>query len=278
VVLCEDFNGDGIDDLYASAVRAGGAGRGLIFFGRQGPLPSIPDLELEPPEVGAYQYFSRSAAAGDFDDDGQLDLAIGGEGLYQNGSDNYYQTGGVLVYRGGTDWSNGPTYQLYPSEGDDDTDFGFGLTAVDTGQTRFLAISSRELNGPDDFLYLAPVGPGLTDPSQWTVLDPPQAYTTSQFGFALAWVDDYFGQDAGAVIAGMPSARLNGSLTSGIIASYPLSLAGTPDPAGPSVFANPTISSDFGYRLANLGDVTDDGMNDLAIVKGLPNADLVILH
>jgi len=80
-----DLDGDGFDDLaIGSFDRDGGIGRAYVLFGREGGFPA--DASLDDPDIRtltlstatalSYVYLTV-ATAGDFNDDGRPDLAVG---------------------------------------------------------------------------------------------------------------------------------------------------------------------------------------------------------
>ena len=87
-VLLEDVDGDGYDDLLAGA-NAGSAGAVALLFG---PVTGAVDADSADLLVsGAGSDYAYKISIGDLDDDGKLDLAIGG----RNNSD-LFSRGGVV--------------------------------------------------------------------------------------------------------------------------------------------------------------------------------------
>lgn len=84
-----DINGDGFDDLVVGLPGVSGdAGVAFVIFGRDGGFPPQIDLtNLDPadgfmivPEVAGFQLGASVAGLGDFDGDGQDDMALGAPG------------------------------------------------------------------------------------------------------------------------------------------------------------------------------------------------------
>jgi hypothetical protein len=126
-----DFDGDGRDDL---AVGAPGVSPGTVFTYRGNDTEGLlPWTDLSPPSVGVDQddRFGFALAAGDFDGDGNDDLAAGAPGA-TSGDGN--RSGLVYTYRGSRDeglqsWSD--TGQSWLGVDEEDDRFGFALVAGD---------------------------------------------------------------------------------------------------------------------------------------------------
>lgn len=85
VLHAVDFDGDGFDDLFASALNEGFGpelpGAGIVFFYRGGPDGLTVDSVIDPRELpggaNADMRFGASLASGDFDGDGVMEVAVG---------------------------------------------------------------------------------------------------------------------------------------------------------------------------------------------------------
>lgn len=110
VAALDDFNGDGIDDLIVGAQRADSsydpiAGGAFVVFGRAEGLPPMIDLTSLDGTDG-FRLECRNmfdecglavSSAGDFNDDGMTDLAVGARGADPGGLEN---AGSVFIVYG----------------------------------------------------------------------------------------------------------------------------------------------------------------------------------
>jgi hypothetical protein len=223
---------------------------------------------------------SFTAIAGDLDEDGLVDLAVAGTKLNKGQVPGSPQTGGVLVYAGGMDWSVGPTYDLYPPQ-DDPAWFGTSLALVDTGQARFLAIGATDYVGDvKGAIFLVELGDDqLDDLEEWSLLLPPDGlFIAGRTGFAesITWLPDYVQKGHGALVTGMRYADADGVHgLKGAIALFPAddegSIATEADIIGSPV---DELNFNFGNNVYAVGDVDDDGWSDLAASHATIGVDL----
>ncbi len=274
-VICADADGDGQADLLLGGQNAGAANTGLVAVFAGGPdgPGTTQDWIIEPPLRQDKQYFGASGLVADLDLDGQADLALGGWGLVKDQQAGRPHTGGVLVYPGGTDWSAGPAYGLYPAA-DDPIQAG-AVLALAGDPVRFLVVGAPDWGstGPDDFnqpgaVLLYRLGPDLSDGQIAQTIVAPPGYQGGGFGQSVAWVPDYHGPGEGALLVGMKYADAAVDNTgTGVVAVYSLEDDGQAFDERPAILVGPDpVGNDaFGGRIVYLGDLDGDGLGDFFV-------------
>jgi len=159
-----DFNGDGADDVAIAApfddlfgradvgslnVVYGASDEGLVSTGDQFFSPGSAGLPAFKWVFGAGRLFGKGMAAGDFNDDGFSDLAVGAPGAP---ADNVTQSGAVFILYGTEDGISTRFSQLFYQ--------GRGLPAAnETGDSYGWALAAGDFDG-DGVDDLAIGGPG----------------------------------------------------------------------------------------------------------------------
>ena len=155
-----DLNADGCSDWAVGATYAdeGTANEGAVyvFLGTAGPLPTVQDVLLDPPETGSG--FGREvSAAGDVNGDGFDDLIVGSHNFWDGKAWLYFgQALGGLTNSAA--WTQYGGYGLdVQGAGDLDGD-GYGDLALDAGNT--VAVFLGSALGPGATAQVALIGDG----------------------------------------------------------------------------------------------------------------------
>lgn len=297
-----DFNGDGFGDLAIGVPRANsevfGGGAVHVVYGSAGGLSAdaVFDAQVWTPEdvgidnIQEGNLFGGALAAGDFNDDGFGDLAIGAPQLILPGGT--INSGGVIVLFGSsagltTAGSEFFVDSLLTGNPDDNRPFnyfGYSLAAGDFNGDSLddLAIGAPGANTNVAHAGLVYVVPGS---SGGLVAGASQKWHQSLFGddeevgdgFGVALCVGNFNGDAFDDLAvGVPNERVGTTPTAGAVDILRGSATGlqayqiwTQNSPG---IADAAESGDhFGAALA-AGDINHDGKSDLAI--GVPGEDL----
>jgi hypothetical protein len=270
-IVCADFNGDGYDDLLSTGQNAGDddTGIGAIYYGSQAGLPEFPDAFIAPEVVAPKQAFGSASVYEDLDGDGDRDLAVGAWKLIKGTLPTDPKTGGVAVFLGGSDWTQGPDYNLFPPV-DQETHMGMNMTWADTGDRQFLVVGVNDYptdNHGSVYVYAA----GMADwqlQAPVAVLRPPGASTHTGYPSALAYIPDYYGRDQGALLVGGRWGDASPTNTgTGFVAAYPR----TADGASFELFSDvlsapdPLPNDSFGISIVPLDDIDGDGLRDFFV-------------
>ncbi len=303
-----DVNGDGIDDILIAAERADpdgrqDAGEAYVVFGRDsgvvGPFAAVFGLEDLDELTGVrfkgenqFDYFGSSLAqAGDFNDDGFVDLICGAR-QYSSGASSF--TGAAYVFYG----RNYPSDPFPPivEAGDITPDRGARMVGDEAGEragSSVLRVGDVNGDGVDDIIVGAPdqeYGSGLTyviygKPDRPSVIEelgdldgtngfkaipPAGAYGAS--GQAVASLGDINGDGLNDFAIGAPLEEADGKLSAGVTRvvfgrddGFPPELD-LGDLDGTNGFA---IEGDLEFgasgRSLAAGDINGDGLNDIAI-------------
>lgn len=281
-----DFDNDGYDDLATGALNegegfpvAGFHGSVVVSYGTQYGLThvgaqyltvgAVPDLVVQ---------FGRSLAAGDFDDDGYDDLAVGApefDVLSVNAA------GAVFVFYGGPlGLSTVPANVFDESHAggalEDDDNYGFSLASGDFDGDSIddLAIGSYgENNGAGAVMYLlGSVANGLSAAGAGIITQANMGSTDeadSHFGHALA-AGNFLGASIDDVAAGAPFRTVNGNDNAGVVYLIRGTINGLSSNQG-AIFNAATFGGEpieaqsrFGYALA-AGRVWGAGQMDLVV-------------
>jgi hypothetical protein len=270
-IVCADFNGDGYDDLLSTGQNAGldDTGIGAVYYGSDAGLPEFPDEIITPQVIADKQYFGSATVYEDLDGDGDRDLAVGAWELIKGTTATDPRTGGVAVFLGGSDWTQGPDYNLFPPT-DQVTHMGMDLAYADTGDRRFLVVGvpdyPAEYNG-SVFVYEVGMADWQLQPPV-VVLRPPGGAIHSGFPSDMAYIPDYYGRDQGALLIGMRYGDASPTVTGvGVVAAFARTTDGTSfEEFGDILSAPDPVSNDsFGISIVPLDDIDGDGLRDFFI-------------
>lgn len=280
-----NFDGDAYADLAIGVPgEDSGAGMvhvlyggmdGLVAAGSQRIMQSLADI---PGSAEAGDAFGYALAAGDFDEDGRDDLAIGAPGEGLQGAE---QGGVVTVISGSASGLDRSTARAItqgangiPGAPEDYDRFGLALAACDFDNDGDfdLAIGSDESTA--DALFAGKVnvleGPALNGPGQ--VLMQAAAESGDGFGSALA-VGDFDGNEAGDLAVGAPGEGLGSNSDQGVVqvftgaADADLTAGSVFEQGSEDLLGEAGAYEFFGFALA-AGDFDNSGEDDLAI--GIP--------
>jgi hypothetical protein len=302
-----DFDGDGYGDLavgvpfeHLVSPEVSDAGTVNVLYGSGSGLSDYAQTwNQDNPifEVGSAQendYFGRVLAAGDFDGDGRMDLAVGvpfDEFITVNdvgavnvlyGSGNGFSEGQVWYqgYAGipdmieaGDRFGSALAVGDFDGDGYDDLAIGSPYEDIENGETKTAA-------GIVHVLYGSSGGLTVTGADLWhqDVTDfEGTAAAGEWFGYALA-AGDFDGDGKDDLAIGVPNDDESGAGSAGVVnllygSEDGLSVAGDEmwHQGNPWIEDDAEPSDGFGYALTT-GDYDRDGYDDLAV--GVPHEDI----
>lgn len=251
-----DINGDGFDDIIIGANNASpdgksDAGATYVVFGKAGGFDAVLGVEslngsngfvLTGVNANDMSGFSVSEA-GDVNGDGLDDIIIGANSATANGDESAGQT--YVVFGSTSDF--GATLDLSALDGTN----GFVLNGRSEGDLSGYSVASAgDVNGDgfDDLL----IGAVAADPENNIVFKFPQSPPVTNAGQTyLVYGKETFG------------------------ASFSLNAL---DGSNGYAFNGTTILDDSGYSVAGVGDVNDDGFDDIIISAGRNSGGSFILN
>jgi hypothetical protein len=238
-----DVDGDGVADLIVGAPFEAGVGVARVFSGDDGSL--IWQLSDGAPFA---RFGAGVAGVGDVDGDGVPDVAVGApfdtQPVISSGSMRVYSGAtGLLLFTVEGSQAFGFLGYAMTGVGDLDGD-GFGDVLVGEPATATLLGRVVVVGGPDGHV----------------ILDIPSSQVSEGIGRAVAGYADYDGDGTPDLVAGAPFghtvAQINPFLTTAVHV-----LSG----ADGSVLKTLSGTGGFGFSLAVLPDLDEDGLPDLAV-------------
>ncbi len=294
-----NFNGDDFDDLAIGVpgdnTAAGKSGAVFVLYGSAtGLVPGGSQLWFQdggdvPGEAREGDSFGFSLAAGDFDGDGNDDLAIG----VPNDNTAAGDSGAVNVLYGSPTGLAGAGSQIWNRDGDglpgdpeESDSFGYALAAgdFDGDGNADLAVGvpgdNTALVRSGSVTVLFGSGTGLSDAGSrsWSAASdgvPGDPAEGDLFGYSLA-SGDFDGDGAADLAVGAPGTAVGDAEDAGAVtvlygaSGAGLSGTGSQSWSRETLQGTPQAGDAFGSALA-AGDFEDDGDDDLAV--GVPNDD-----
>lgn len=280
-----DLNDDGYPDIVAGApfddTQGLDAGQAFVWFGGPG-MTRQPDLILEG-ELGGDYFGFAVAGVGDVDGDGYDDVAVGAPGHDQSGQDR----GRVYLFRGGTNMDANSDQELDGEQGgdrfgwsiapagdmdrDNTDDFVVGAPYNDlsgTGVGRaylFTGQNSMSAIGPaPDVTWVGENGGGPLSSGNFSDFAPDgQAINGPGFGFSVASVHGFRGDDRAAVAVGAPG--FQGAQGRAYL-FFATGTAGQLPSDSPAVtFTNATANEEFGWAVSSGGFIDSGSSTELLV-------------
>ncbi len=271
-----DVNGDGYEDIlvgdrdYNSLALDNG--RAWLFLGSTSGLNTTPSITFNPPYTNVYGFFGRQVAcAGDVNNDGYEDILIG----MDNYDSSYSDEGAVFVYYGS---ATGPSTSYNWMARGNATWAHFGLSAASAGDINHDGYDDIIVGTLEDYLTSQPhvyvwyggaggLGAnGLPTNADWTATNPNPG--TSGFGWSVNGVNDVNGDTYDDIMIG--AYLYDGAVANqGAVFVYygsetGLGALGTPANADWKA-VSAQADSRFGYAGDGVGDLNDDGFDDIAV-------------
>ncbi len=267
-----DVNGDGFDDVIVGASGSDRPGEdwgvALVYVGSAKGIRTRKPVVLDAPALHRYDHFGFAvASAGDLDNDGYDDVAVGTPGIDAAGAATGTDRGAVYVYTGSAigvvDTASTRLEAPVPLDHDH---FGFAIAGagdVDGDGYGDFIVGAPGKDSPVDDGGTAYLYCGSADgvrPVPALLLENPSRAFFDRFGTSVAGVGDVNGDGIGDFVVGTSSTHRGRALVyhgaRELSALRPA--VALLDPLGAGY-------NDFAESVAGAGDVNADGFDDLII-------------
>jgi hypothetical protein len=255
-----DVNNDGFADVLVGAPYndVGHEDGGRVFLFTGGPTPATrPALQI--PGVAANALTGRAVSiVGDVNGDGYADLAVGAPQANSTGP----LSGRVLIFYGGaTPDADADVTITFAAAGDQ---LGFSVAGAgdvngDGYADVVVGAPRNDVGGENSGQAYVFFGGERMDPN--VDLSLPGAGAGDTFGAAVAGAGDVNGDGYADVVVGGPNAMGTSTSTGMAVVYYG---GATPD-ATPDLLLRGTAGEKFGFAVAGVGDVNNDGFGDVLV-------------
>jgi PKD repeat protein len=268
-----DVNGDGWPDILVGALGADPNNRGSVwlYLGTSSGPAATPSWSSQG-EAQDFAFFGAEVALGDVDGDGDDDAAISAYGFDTPTSG----AGKVYVYLGGA--GGLATAPAWTSSGDNQTTAAFGgslaLGDVNGDTYADLLVGAHQYNEGATadvgkaYLYLGSAA-GLSATAAWTATGDLQA--SAGFGSSVAIAGDVNGDGRNDAAVSASSYTEGAATDCGKAYVFHGTSGGLTAAAAWTALGDAQPQSTFGGVISGVGDVSQDGFDDLAVIA--PNFD-----
>jgi hypothetical protein len=265
VACAGDVNGDGYSDVIIGAFGSAGQGnpngQAYIYYGYPSGLTNTASWSAENNQAGSNLGYSV-AAAGDVNGDGYGDVIIGAP-YFDNGLTDQ---GRVYIYHGSA--SGLASSPAWTAESDQ-AGAAFGYSVACAGDVNGDGFGDVVIGAPyydgkgRAYAYLGSAS-GLSNSPVWTA---ESSQANAAFGYSVACAGDVNGDGFGDVVIGAPN-DTHGLAAEGKAYLFHGNVGGVSTNPG-WIAAGGQAGANFGYSVANAGDVNRDGFSD--VIVGAPN-------
>ncbi len=271
VASAGDVNGDGYSDVIIGAFNydngQNNEGAVFVYHGSASGINTAVASVLETNQAEASFGFSV-ACAGDVNGDGYSDVIVGADN-YDNGQAN---EGSAFIYQGSSSGIVSTAISTFESN---QANANIGRSVACAGDvngdgfsdiiTSAYNYTNTESNEGVAFVYHGSAF--SVNNSENIALEPNQS--NANLGWSVSTAEDINGDGFSDVVVGVPNYD-NGQSDEGAVFVYYGSLTGINTSADIILESN-QIEANFGYSVANAGDINGDGYSDILV--GAPNYD-----